>query len=298
MSVQKFFTLFLFLSGHMLSAVSPDFSKPQTFLQFADSLADDGDYYRAITEYKKVLHYFPEYKKNPWVTFQIGKMYYLGGRYTQAKDYLVPLTENTDENLNFLAHNYIALSYFENNEFGNARRLFSELAIHKMGENHSLDYRIYMLMATLSNKDFKEAQEVHKALAKTEKSEYKEFFKKTEEKLKIAADLSPKSPGWAVFWGIVFPGGGHLYLKHWDTALVTFTLVGATAFLAYDGFVRESNVQAGVFLTLSTGLYIGSLYSAYRSTGKYNAELGDKEIREIQADFRRLNISISHKISF
>ena len=88
----------------------PDFSKPQAFLHLADAFADEQDYYRAITEYKKVIFLFPDYEKLEWVHFQIGKMYYEGGRFPQAKHELLPLTESKDENLKFFALNYIALS--------------------------------------------------------------------------------------------------------------------------------------------------------------------------------------------
>ena len=77
----------------------PDFSKPQTFLHLADAFADEQDYYRAITEYKKVIFLFPDYEKLDWVHFQIGKMYYEGGRFPQAKHELLPLTESKDEKL-------------------------------------------------------------------------------------------------------------------------------------------------------------------------------------------------------
>ena len=116
----------------MLSLHALDFQRPQTHLSFADALADEGDFFRAITEYKRVMHYFPKYEKREWVRFQIGRMYFLGGRYEQSKEYLVPLTITTDKKLLFYTNNFLALAYFENQEFINAHRLFSRLKKKKI----------------------------------------------------------------------------------------------------------------------------------------------------------------------
>jgi tetratricopeptide (TPR) repeat protein len=290
---------------------APDFSRPQTFLQLADAFADEQDYYRAITEYKKVIHLFPDYEKIDWVHFQIGKMYYEGGRYAQAKHELLPLTESRDTHLRFLAHNYIALAYYENTEYANAERLFGELRQSEAGKAYATDYTLYMSMAAAGNKKFaaalehmREAENLWKErlspamTAAGAQSQYQQFFDKSLPLLEKATKLSQKSPFWAATFSALFPGGGHFLLGEWDTGIVSLSLVGGAAFLAYDGFVRESAVQAVIFTTFATGAYIGQIYSSYRTARKYNEELGDAEFRELNRHFRSLSIALQFQTRF
>ncbi len=290
---------------------STDFSKPQTFLHLADSFADEHDYYRAITEYKKVVFLFPDYEKLEWVHFQIGKMYYEGGRFPQAKHELLPLTETKDERLKFLALNYIALSYYENAEYANALRLIDELKTNAAGEPYRLDYTIYTGMAAAGAHKFSDAHErmLHAQKLWKEKqpdgkpataidAQYDKFFEGTIPLLDKATKLSTKSPYWAIFFSAIFPGGGHFFLSEWDTGLVSLSLVGGAAFLAVDGFMRDSAVQSIIFTTFATGAYIGQIYSSYRTARKYNEELGDNEFRELTRQFRSLNIALQFQSRF
>ena len=290
---------------------APDFTRPQTFLRLADAFADEQDYYRAITEYKKVIHLFPDYEKLEWVHFQIGKMYYEGGRYAQAKHELLPLTDSRDKYLSFLSHNYIALSYYENTEYANAERLFGELRQHEAGKTYTTDYTIYMSMAAAGNKKFSDSLERMREAEKSWKDrrapgtntggaepQYQQFFEKTLPLLEKAAGLSNKSPFWAATFSALFPGGGHFLLGEWDTGIVSLSLVGGAAFLAYDGFMRDSPVQSILFTTFATGAYIGQIYSSYRTARKYNEELGDTEFRELNRQFRSLNVALQFQTRF
>jgi tetratricopeptide (TPR) repeat protein len=293
------------------SPAAPDFTRPQTFLKLADAFADEQDYYRAITEYKKVIHLFPDYEKLDWVHFQIGKMYYEGGRYAQAKHELLPLTDSRDGYLSFLAHNYIALTYYENTEYANAERLFGDLRKHEAGAPYITDYTIYMSMAAAGNKKFsdslermREAEELWKKRqtpgisAGGAEPQYQQFFEKTIPLLEKASALTNKSPFWAATFSALLPGGGHFLLGEWDTGIVSLSLVGGAAFLAYDGFMRDSPVQWIIFTTFATGAYIGQIYSSYRTARKYNEELGDAEFRELNRHFRSLNVALQFQARF
>ncbi len=287
-----------------LSAQGPDFSKPQTFLKYADALADDGDYYRAISEYKRVLFYFPQYDKKNWVYLQIGRMYYLGGRYEPAKDYLVPLTVDSvkEPQLPFYARNFLALTYYENNEFINSQRLFAELAGKKQSVVKPLDYRIYQILSSAQLNKFTDAKNLaiaeQKKLKGDDKEVYKDFFKRSIKVLDKAEHLSYKSSSWAIFWSAIFPGAGHLYLSQYDNALVSFLLVSGAGLLAADGFINERIVQAGIFTTLGTGFYIGQIYSSFRGVRKFNRRLGIPENKQLVREFKLLNVEIRRNFTF
>ena len=289
----KFIFFLLFLSSTVY-AKEDKWSQPQTYLYFADSLADTGDYYRAITEYKRVLFHFPEYEKKDWVNFQIGRMYHIGGRFESAKSYLTPLTASPFDDLRFLSRNWLALTYFENSEYVNSARLFSELAETATGKVRKSDYLTYEAVSRFHLNEFTTAGNLFADLDSEENgSEMREFAKKASELNELAADRSPKSRYISVPLSVLFPGAGHLYLGQWDTSLVTLLVIAGTGFLAYDGFERDNLVQASIFLTFATGFYAGSIYSAYRETGRMNATLYDEDRRSMNREFRRLTLKVS-----
>ena len=286
----------------MLSLDALDFQSPQTHLSFADALADEGDFFRAITEYKRVMHYFPKYEKREWVSFQIGRMYFLGGRYEQSKKYLVPLTITTDKRLLFYTNNFLALAYFENQEFINAHRLFSRLKKKNSAIVSRYDYIVYEGLSNAGMYRFKEARFLYekesKALEEEDKKTYGAFFKNANKILSDVSELSAKSPGWAIFWGSIFPGGGHLYLKQWSNALASFLLVTGAGILAVDGIINDKLVQWGIFTPLTTGFFIGSIYSAYRQARKYNLTFRQSSVKELTREVKLLNLRIDKQFSF
>ncbi|RME89738.1 MAG: hypothetical protein D6767_07980 [Candidatus Hydrogenedentota bacterium] len=269
-------------------------------LHFADSLAAEKDYYRAITEYKRALFFFPNYPKKPWVQFEIGRMYFLGSRFEVAKKYFIPLTASQNPILKKQVRHWLALTYYENHDFLDAERLFLDLA--KTAEGPTVDYEIFYGICLINQKKFlpayKKFQEIEPKALKLDKKVYDPFFKESKKVLQEASKLRKKSPGWAVFWAILFPGGGHLYLGEWDNALISFLLVSSMGILAADGFIRDNLVQAGIFTTIGTGFYAGSIYSAYRQTKKHNLFLGRKEIKLLNQNFSKLNIAIRKRLNF
>ena len=297
-----FFFLVAFFSPQWAENRVPDFSKPQTHLYYADKLSDEGDYYRAITEYKRVMYLFPDYEKLDHVKFQIGQMYYLGERYEQAKEYLVPRTASNDKPLQWNTNMFLGLTYFENREFINSVRLFGALAESGEARVSRSDLKIYEGLSYAYMKKFKEAGDTFRRagtmVQPAQVKEYEKFFARAEKITSEGAALEKKSPGWAIFWGTVFPGGGHIYLRQYDNALVSFLLVGAATILAVDGFINASAVQSAVFLTLGTGFYVGSVYSAYRQTRKYNHTMGDSQVAALRKEMKLLNLRLSKKITF
>lgn len=278
-----------------VSALEKDWQDPRTFLHFADNLADNKDYYRAITEYKRVIFHFPKYEKLDWVNFQIGRMYHLGGRFNTAKEYLVPLTASKSDKLSFLARNWVALTYYENHEYVNSARLFVELYKTERSDGIGSDYAAYAGMSHYFLGKYADAKKFFVSMEQKNSSLPVKKFKASALEIVERSEKRKRKTPWIAITTAIFPGGGHLYLGQWDTALVSLLVVGGTAFLAYDGFRKDSLVQGSIFLTFSSGFYVGSIYSAYRETLKYNATMYDQDHKLMNREFRRLTLRVSHR---
>lgn len=275
---------------------------PQTYLYYADWLADSGDYYRAIGEYKKVLYFFPEYQKKPWIYLQIGRMYYMGGHYPLAIRFLTPLTDKkNDADLQLYARNWLGLSHYENRDYTVSYSIFNDLKKGSTNNEDSMDYSVYMALSLMNQKKFSEAlnefTEIKKKLRSTEyvkSSVYQSFVNKTYKDLKEINEKKAPSPGWAGALG-VFPGGGYMYLKKWDYAFVSLTLIGLSTYLAYDGWVKPNMVQATIFSTLGITFYMGSIYSSYREATRIRSEWGNEVNQKAEHRVRELSFRIRHR---
>ena len=53
-------------------------------LKIADAFMEEGEYYRAVTEYKKFLILFPDSGKADYASFEIGMAYFKGEEYGAA----------------------------------------------------------------------------------------------------------------------------------------------------------------------------------------------------------------------
>ena len=60
-------------------------ASPAGILSFADALYGRGDYYRAITEYRRFLFFFPGDRAAPRAALRIGESYLAGSRWEDAE---------------------------------------------------------------------------------------------------------------------------------------------------------------------------------------------------------------------
>ena len=68
-------------------------------LKLGDGFAAEGDYYRAVTEYKKLLILFPDSAKADMARFKVGMAYYEGEEYEAAAQAFASLGKISPENI-------------------------------------------------------------------------------------------------------------------------------------------------------------------------------------------------------
>src|SRR5215510_14843887 len=72
------------LSASAIAPIETDsFSADQLFI-FAEQLMREGEYFRAITEYRRFLFYYPDDPRRAMVHFSIGLAFYRGESYVEA----------------------------------------------------------------------------------------------------------------------------------------------------------------------------------------------------------------------
>ncbi len=274
------FMLGLLLQSHMVAAKdSHDLNLAP--LDFAESLFFDGDYYRAITEYKRFLFLNPDTKKTFWIKFRIGQSYLLGnqlqaawlmfsdlmvkqneptskawaslaaarilylqGRLRQSLEILQDLDLQQDLKLQGYKHYLAGCAYIRLGERDNAGLVFT-----KMPANHSLSTATDLLLGSLDRIE----------------------------------DIPQKSPIAAGLLSVV-PGLGHIYIGEYAIALTALSWNGLFAFATYDAF-HQRQIGVGVLLSVLELLwYSGTIYGAISGANRYNRDARRLYLEQIDKD--------------
>ena len=245
--------------------------------QFARQTLEKGEYQRAVVEFERFIHFFPESDKVPEAHYYVGMAYLKGKKYETARKTLNEVYDTYPGKL--IAGKALLLvgeSYYEQGfpeEAGTYfKRVIQEYPLPKL---KSLAY--YRLgWSQMQANRWLEASDSFKHVEQGT-ALYPSALDLTEMSLK-GEQLSYKSPTTAGILAII-PGLGHVYTKRYKDGMVAFLLNGLTIWAAVEAFDEDLDVLGGLLTALEVGWYSGNIYSAVNSAHKYN--------RKVRDDFRR-----------
>jgi tetratricopeptide (TPR) repeat protein len=254
------------------------FTPEQTelFIQgFANQLFTEGDYYRAITEYKRGLYVCDDDSTAQFLHLRIGQSLFLAEQYNlvlewhsalghasefpqetllygrslfrlerfrEASDVLDSMHfDTTSTDLRSQAHFYAGISYTRLEQPDDALNNFRRISSESVFANRAANY-IDIL-------------EQH-------------------------SDYNRKNPLIAGLLGVV-PGAGYAYTEHYGTALASLALNGLLSWATIDAF-QDGDTAAGITYSIfATGFYIGNITGSVQSADRYN----EYQSRLFQAQF-------------
>lgn len=145
------------------------------------------------------------------------------------------------------------------------------------------DKNFYYASSLLLKDDFKGAKEFLETINYTENTTLNTYHSLATE----ASKQKMKSPFLSGALSAIIPGSGKFYTGYWQDGLISFTIVGTSAWQSYRGFNKQG-IKSGygwVFGLLGTGFYLGNIYGSIKSANKYNHEKKDKIRIKIEATF-------------
>ncbi len=86
--------LFALIQNIFFGSLALSFDSPTQILTFGNSLYKEEDYYRAITEYKRFIHFYPNHSLTNKIKFQIGFSYLKGQKWDAALPYFQSLSQD------------------------------------------------------------------------------------------------------------------------------------------------------------------------------------------------------------
>ncbi len=251
--------LLLFLSPTIALAAP----QPQ-LLGFADSLAEDGDHYRAITEYKRFIYAQPDSLLIPRARLAIAKSLRAGQQWQKSDAafetlfLLHPASAETKTGRQLYAD-----SAYERGAFGLARERYKNL--RKVSDNaETIDYANFRIGWT-----FLEQNRADQARESFALLPGKLQHPLTAELDQFAA-LPQKSAPLAGTLSALLPGAGQVYTERYRQAAVAFLLNGVFLLGALEAFDNDNNTVGGILLFFELGWYGGNIYNAMNNAHKYN----------------------------
>jgi tetratricopeptide (TPR) repeat protein len=246
--------------------------EPDDVIGFANMLLNEGDAYRAISEYQAFLFFFPRHPRRDEAVYYMGKAYQMQRQWQEALRAFGQLINNKDLSTNTWAQ-MAAM------EFGRTLSMAGRLE-HAARAFEEMASRIPLV--ELKGKALFEAARVwmragnwERALRAIERIPPSSTnfgpAKSLGQRIKDEVPHIPRrSPTLAGIMSAAVPGMGHLYVGEYKDALTSFLLnaafIAGTVIAAREGYP----VLSGIMAFFEFGWYAGGIISSARRAAKFN----------------------------
>jgi len=256
-------------------------SESDRLFRFASQLMEEQDYYRAITEYKRFLSYFPGDNRVPLCSLNIAIAYERGGKTDLAVENLRRLLRKfPDSPITGKASYEIGMAYFSAGRFTEAAIAFSEFLNHFPESRDADNGKIRLGWSYLSLWKFEEASRAFASVRK-ESLQYP-FAQSLLKEVESGVTVPRRSPVLAGFLSAVLPGSGQFYTGRPTEGLTSFVLNGSFIW-AIVGLFSHGNEVAGALLGLfETGWYTGGVFGAVNDAHKFNRKAKNDYLKDLR----------------
>lgn len=253
----------------------------------AGHLMKEGEYYRAITEYKRFLYYFPESPKADEARLRIVEAYVKGQWWEDGIKKARELLEmEIPEEIRARALFYTGVCQIRLGLFGDARE--SLVGVVQVSKDPELRGRAeYLIGETHALQgDWDEAIRFLESM--TQESSLGGRGLHRAHLVRSRTPSPQKSPWVAGALAAILPGAGHLYTERYLDAGLVFSVNAAFASAAVEAIRKENLPLAGGLAAAELVWYAGNIFSAVGSAHKYNRALRRELLEEIRLPDRLL----------
>jgi TolA-binding protein/TM2 domain-containing membrane protein YozV len=260
-------------------------------LKMADVFMEEGEYYRAITEYKKFLILFPDSEKADYALFKTGMAYYRGEEYEPSVKHFSVLGEKykTSRYLPEASY-YKGLSFWKMKDREKARTAFDTLPeVFPRSEFAPLALVAGSLVSF-------EEENVTASMKRLERltDQYPEYpgSKNAKEAMTLIDQypgLPEKSETLAAVMSAVLPGSGYIYADHVGDGITAFIINALFIAGTITAIHSENYAVAGIVGGIGLPFYVGNIYGSANAARKWNLgvkkELRDKVFLTLEFEF-------------
>jgi TolA-binding protein len=254
-------------------------------LKIADAFMEEGEYYRAITEYKKFLILFPDSAKADYAAFEIAMAYFKGEEYGAAARSFLALREKYPESGYAIPASYLeGYSQWKLKNYDRARAALEPLVEqHPESEYAPRSLVVISLAALDENKVEVSRQALKRFLDRYSGHPGEENVREAVVQLDRYQELPEKSPVLAGVMSAILPGSGYIYAEHYGDGITAFLINGLFIAGTITAIHQENYAVAGIVGGVGVPFYLGNIYGSANAAKKWNLTVRNEIIQKIHS---------------
>jgi tetratricopeptide (TPR) repeat protein len=244
----------------------------ETQLRLARGFIEQGEYYRAVTELKRLAILFPHSPQIERAAYGEALANYLGEEFESASVIALNLARNTTVPGRSYSASYLqSLAYWKMEQHKMALGALSSIAdgakTPDRAEKLACTEAVYLM----------DAEYVDAAKAVLERH-IKGNSDASSASAGLAAlkrfdDMPQKSPTLAGTLSAILPGAGYAYVGRWGDAATSLILNGLFAAATWD-LLRDDKYAAGYLVgTVGLSFYMGNIYGSANAAHRFNLQV-------------------------
>jgi tetratricopeptide (TPR) repeat protein len=241
----------------------------EILLKFANTLFEDQEYYRAVTEYYRFIKYYPEDNRVVDAYVKIAECYFYGKQYEDAIKWSEKILTMNKESKHVTPVWFImGDSYFKIGNYKSAIKTYSSVLKTETSDPGCFDLaRMRIGKSLLYEEKWDEASE--EFLKVNPDSIYFPRAKMLAERALLGNHLKRKNPAIGGLLSLI-PGLGYFYTENRQTALASLIVNGLFIWGSYSSFENDNEGAGYVLGFFGVGFYLGNIYGSIGSAHKYN----------------------------
>jgi TolA-binding protein len=254
-------------------------------LKIADAFMEEGEYYRAVTEYKKFLILFPASAKADYAAFEIGMAYFKGEEYGAAAMSFLALREKYPESSYAVHAGYLeGICQWKMKNYDRARvALESLVEQHPESEYAPRSLVVICLAALDENKADVSRQALKRFLDRYPGHPGEENVREAAAQIDRYQELPEKSPVLAGVMSAILPGSGYIYAEHYGDGITAFLINGLFIAGTITAIHQENYAVAGIVGGVGLPFYLGNIYGSANAAKKWNLGVRNEITRKIHS---------------
>lgn len=270
-------TLILVLPNPTLSAMQGIVLTEDVQMSLGDAFMAEGDYYRAITEYKKMIFLFPDAERLPEALYKIGMAYYQGKDYKSAVNSFAKVRKTYAASYFSSAAFYEGLSYGKLGRHDDAALAFERSRLFDESHPNAANAQLGLCLKSLEVSDVAGCRQQLERFVENYPQDERVPGVQESFTLLDAYEAQPKkSPSLAGTMSAIIPGSGQMYAENYKDGLMAFVVNGLFIAGTIAALDDENYALAAIVGGVGFPFYAGNIYGAANATHKWNLSLSRK----------------------
>jgi len=244
-------------------------------LRVADSFLDEGEYYRAVTEYKRFTILFPGSPKGEYALFRTGMAFYLGDEQGDALRAFEALADRYPDSPYQLPARYFAgISLWKSKDHTGAAEAFDLIVRSAPGSPFAPRALAARALVELDRDEPAAAAAVLRRFI----ADYPDHPENSRIREALALlgqyeELPRKSEFLAGFLSAILPGAGYIYAGRYGDGITSFLVnalfIAGTVTAVTNDWYPAAGITGGIGLPF----YLGNIYGSANAARKWNRNI-------------------------